>query len=55
MLEPEVDWGNLVNNTWIGMIGKVVEGKADVGLAAFSLSPERLSYINYLAPILRSK
>ena len=55
MAEPECDWGNLVNNTWLGMIGKVVEGKADVGLAAFSFTMDRMSYIDFLTPIFRTR
>ena len=55
MLEPENEWGSQINNTWNGMVGKVAERKADVGLAAFTYTIERLSYVDFLAPIICSR
>ncbi|KAJ9585863.1 hypothetical protein L9F63_020505, partial [Diploptera punctata] len=50
--EPEDEWGNLVNGSWRGMIRNIVVGQADVAVAAFSFSADRLSSVDFLPPII---
>ena len=37
------------NGSWIGMIGMIVAGEADVGLGDFTVSADRYAVIDFLS------
>ena len=45
-------YGDKVNNTWVGMVGDVVHGKADLVLAALTINAQRSKVIDYTGPYM---
>lgn len=44
------DWGKYVkeNNSWVGSVADVVDGKANLGLAITTMRPSRAEMISFL-------
>ena len=45
-------YGDKVNNTWVGMVGDVVNGKADLIIAALTMNEQRTEVIDYAGPYM---
>lgn len=45
-------YGQIVNGTWVGMVGDVVAGKADLILASLSINSKRAQYIDFSYPYM---
>jgi len=57
MLQPMESYGNWnrQENTWTGVIGQLIAGKADIGAAEFSLMPGRLNVVDFTLPLIHSR
>ncbi|XP_057291195.1 glutamate receptor ionotropic, NMDA 3A-like isoform X2 [Hydractinia symbiolongicarpus] len=45
-------YGQIVNGSWVGMVGDIVRGKADLILASLSMNTKRGEYIDFSHPYL---
>ena len=45
-------YGDKVNNTWVGMVGDVVNGQADLIMAALTINAQRSEVIDYTGPYM---
>ena len=45
-------YGEIVNGTWVGMVGDLVAGKADLVLASLTINSERAEVVDFSNPFL---
>ncbi|XP_064099397.1 glutamate receptor-like [Macrobrachium nipponense] len=43
-------WGEIVNGTWVGMLGDVLRGDKDLAVNYFSVTEERAQYFDFSVP-----
>jgi len=43
------------NNTWSGMMGEVVSGRADLAIAGMSMTSLRVRYVDFTMPLIISR
>jgi glutamate receptor ionotropic, NMDA 2B len=48
-------WGKLINGTWNGLIGKVVNGSADIALGELSATAEREKVVDFTMPYIHDE
>ena len=48
---PDGNWGQLVNGTWVGMVGEVVAGRAQLAVGGISMTPLRASVATFCRPL----
>lgn len=48
-------WGAVVNGQWTGMIKEVLDGTADVAVAALSMTNQRYSVVDFLTGMISSR
>ncbi|XP_042217663.1 probable glutamate receptor [Homarus americanus] len=48
-------WGSQVGDRWTGMVGEVVRGEADIGVAPLDITLKRTTAVDYLVGFLYSK
>lgn len=48
-------WGAVVNGKWTGMIKEVLDGTADVAVAALSMTDQRYSVVDFLTGMISSR
>ncbi|XP_033097831.1 glutamate receptor 2-like [Anneissia japonica] len=51
-LVPDATYGAFENGKWIGMVGELVYGRADIAVAPFTISYERQQVIDFTKPYL---
>lgn len=49
-LTPDGMWGEMVNGTWVGMMGQLVRGEKDVIINSFAILHDRYQAITFSAP-----
>ena len=47
-------WGNPVNGSWTGMIGRVVNNTADMALGVLTANPDRVEVVDFTIPYFYS-
>lgn len=57
ILDPVDSYGswNPQKNSWTGAIGKLVDNEADIGIAAFTITNERLNHIDFTIPLISTQ
>ncbi|KYN06919.1 putative glutamate receptor, partial [Cyphomyrmex costatus] len=57
LLDPVDSFGswNQKKNAWTGAIGKLVDNEADIGIAAFTVTNDRLRDIDFTIPLIRTE
>ena len=45
-------YGEIVNGSWVGMVGDLVKGKADLALASLTINTKRSEAVSYSLPFL---
>ncbi|KYQ52733.1 Glutamate receptor, ionotropic kainate 2, partial [Trachymyrmex zeteki] len=57
ILDPVDSYGswNPQKNSWTGAIGKLVDNEADIGVAAFTITNERLNHIDFTIPLISTQ
>ncbi|XP_018307131.1 uncharacterized protein [Mycetomoellerius zeteki] len=57
ILDPVDSFGswNPQKNSWTGAIGKLVDNEADIGIAAFTITNERLNHIDFTIPLISTQ
>ncbi|XP_069974567.1 uncharacterized protein [Penaeus vannamei] len=48
-------WGGKVNGRWTGMIGDIVNGKADIAVASLDVTFQRSTAVDFLLPVLHTE
>lgn len=49
-ITPDGSWGEMVNGTWMGMIGQVVRGEKDLIINSFAILHDRYQAISFSDP-----
>ena len=48
-------WGGLKDGKWTGMIGDIVNGRADIALASLDITQERSTAVDFLMAVVRTE
>ena len=48
---PDGNWGQLVNGSWVGMVGEVVAGRADLAVGGIFVTPLRKTAADFCRPL----
>lgn len=49
-ITPDGLWGEIVNGTWMGLMGQVVRGEKDIIINGFAILHDRYHAISFSAP-----
>ncbi|KAL8581398.1 hypothetical protein ACOMHN_004283 [Nucella lapillus] len=49
------NYGEVINNSWTGMVGDVISGAADLIVGAFSMTSSRMEVISYTEPFYHNE
>ena len=54
LIHANNEWGQFIDGQWTGLIGKVVNGTADMALGSLSSTPERETVVDFTVPYLHT-
>ncbi len=54
LIEPIGQWGNKMNGSWNGLIGKVIDGSADMALGGLTADTDREKVVDFTIPYFYS-
>lgn len=57
VIHKELNYGILdsYNKSWSGVIGRIVDGEADIGVAELTMTVQRMAVVDFTLPLILSR